>query len=144
MSARTVRLVLVAFAAVALVGCAGSAKDEEATGSTDASAVVLASPEDARSLISEGGVTLLDVRTPEEFAAGHIAGAQNLDFYAEDFADQLGSLDRGSSYVVYCRSGNRSGRATALMAREDFTSVTDIEGGIQAWETAGLPTVADG
>ncbi len=140
-SARALRPGLVALAVVALVGCGGSAKDKAAAGPGDAPAVVLASPEDARSLIGEGGVTLLDVRTPEEFAAGHIAGAQNIDFYASDFADRLGALDRGTTYVVYCKSGNRSGQATALMAREQFTSVTDIDGGIQAWVGGG---VADG
>ena len=61
---------------------------------------------------------LLDVRTPEEFAAGHLAGAENIDFYAADFADQIDALDQGEQYVVYCRSGNRSGQATALMAAD--------------------------
>ncbi len=135
---------LVVLAVVALVGCGGSAKNEAATTSGDTPAVVLASPEEAQSLIDGGGVTLVDVRTPEEFAAGHIAGAENIDFYAADFADRLGALDHGERYVVYCQSGNRSGQATALMVQEDFTSVTDVDGGIAAWETAGLPTVTEG
>ena len=89
-------------------------------------------------------MTLLDVRTPEEFAAGHIAGAENIDFYAADFADRIDALDQGESYVVYCHTGNRSGQATALMADKGFASVTDVDGGIEAWTAAGLPTVTAG
>ncbi len=138
------RVLLLAFALVALAGCGGSATDETAATSGKTTAAVLASPTEAQSLIQDGGVTLLDVRTPEEFAAGHIAGAENIDFYASDFADQIGALDHGERYVVYCKSGNRSGQATAMMAQEGFASVTDVDGGIEAWETAGLPTVAGG
>ena len=138
-------LVLVALAAVALAGCGSSSTEGsggDVTGET--AAVVLASPEEAQALIDTGEVKLLDVRTPEEFAEGHIAGAENIDFYAADFADQIGALDQGEKYVVYCRSGNRSGQATALMADKGFGSVTDVDGGIVAWETAGLPTVTAG
>ena len=121
----------------------GRGRDRCATG-PETSAVVLASPEEAQALIDSGDVKLLDVRTPEEFAAGHIAGAENIDFYAADFADQIDALDQGEQYVVYCRSGNRSGQATALMADKGFGSVTDVDGGIVAWEAAGLPTVTAG
>jgi phage shock protein E len=145
---RALQLLLVTLAAVALAGCGGSSNDEAATlpatvpGET--SGVVLASPEEAQTLIDAGGVTLLDVRTPDEFAAGHIAGAENIDFYAADFGDRIDALDHGASYVVYCHSGNRSGQATAVMGQKGFTSVTDVDGGIEAWETAGLPTVTEG
>ncbi len=56
----------------------------------------------------------------------------------------MGALDPGEKYVVYCRSGNRSGKATALMTQKGFTTVADVDGGIVAWEAAGLPTVATG
>jgi rhodanese-related sulfurtransferase len=142
------QLVLVALAAVALAGCGSSSTDGAATGAAtetgETSAVVLSSPEEAQALIDSGDVKLLDVRTPEEFAAGHIAGAENIDFYAADFAGRLDALDQGERYVVYCRSGNRSGQATALMAGKGFGSVTDVDGGIVAWEAAGLPTVTAG
>ena len=141
---RALRLALVALAAVALAGCGGSSKDEAATVPTAASGVALASPEEAQALIDTGNVKLLDVRTPEEFAAAHIAGAENIDFYAADFADRIGALDQGESYVVYCHTGNRSGKATAMMSDEGFTSVTDVDGGIEAWTAAGLPTVTAG
>jgi rhodanese-related sulfurtransferase len=137
-----VLLVLVALAAVALAGCGSSSTDGTTTGET--TAVVLASPVEAQAAIDSGDAKILDVRTPEEFAEGHIAGAENIDFYAADFADQIDALDPGEKYVVYCRSGNRSGQATTLMADRGFGSVTDVDGGIVAWEAAGLPTVTDG
>jgi phage shock protein E len=142
---QTLLLLFAVLAAVALAGCGGSSGDTASPGTTattaGASAVTLVTPEQAQKVIDAGGVTLLDVRTPEEFAAGHIAGAQNIDFYAADFADRIAALDSSTAYVVYCHSGNRSGQATAMMARDGFTDVTDVDGGIAAWEGAGLPVV---
>lgn len=68
---------------------------------------------------------VIDVRTPEEYGAGHLEGAQNIDIYAADFKDQIGSLDRDDKYVVYCRSGNRSGQAKEIMEQMGFTDVTN-------------------
>lgn len=99
----------------------------------------LVTPQQAAELAADPGVTVIDVRTPEEFAAGHLSGATMIDFYAPDFADQIGALDRAQPYLVYCRSGNRSGQATALMAQLGFEHVADLDGGVVAWEDAGLP-----
>jgi len=84
-------------------------------------------------------VEVLDVRTPEEYAEGHIDGATLIDFYEPDFANRIAELDRSAAYVVYCRSGNRSGQAVALMAEQGFTAVNDLDGGVTAWSAAGLP-----
>lgn len=86
-------------------------------------------------------LVILDVRTPEEFAEGHLDGAIMIDFYRDDFADQLGQLDPNVPYLLYCRSGNRSGQTTAIMQELGFTNVADIDGGIVSWTEAGLPTV---
>jgi len=138
-------LFVVALVAVVVAGCGGSATEEAttlpATVASETSGVALVSPEKAQELIGAGGVTLLDVRTPAEFAAGHIAGAENIDFYAADFADRIDALDRSERYVVYCHTGNRSGKASKSMAEKGFTYVTDVDGGIEAWQTAQLPTV---
>ncbi len=103
------------------------------------------SPEAAASTISAppDDLVILDVRTPEEFAEGHIDGAVMIDFYRDDFADELAKLDPDVPYVLYCRSGNRSGQTAALMEQLDFASVQDVDGGILAWQQAGLPLVAD-
>jgi rhodanese-related sulfurtransferase/thiol-disulfide isomerase/thioredoxin len=81
----------------------------------------------------------LDVRTPAEFSAGHVPDATNLDFYDPQFRARLARLDRDRSYVVYCHTGNRSSQATALMHSLGFKHVYDVQGGINAWQQAGLP-----
>ena len=80
---------------------------------------------------------VLDVRTPEEYAEGHISGAQNMDFYARDFSASLEKLDRNTTYAIYCRSGNRSGQALEIMRSLGFVSVLNLSGGILAWEDNG-------
>ena len=87
-------------------------------------------------------LVILDVRTPEEFAEGHLEGAVMIDFYDLDFADQLAELDPDVPYLLYCRSGNRSGQTLALMEELGFTDVADVDGGINQWQAAGLPVVA--
>ena len=66
-----------------------------------------------------------------------------IDFYRDDFADQLAALDRDTPYVLYCRSGNRSGQAAAMMKDLGFSSVQEIDGGIIAWQAADLPVVTN-
>lgn len=75
---------------------------------------------------------LLDVRTPEEYAAGHIEGALNIDIFNPNFRDLIDALDNSKEYFVYCRSGNRSGQACMLMAELGYKS-NNLMGGIGAW-----------
>ena len=82
---------------------------------------------------------ILDVRTPEEFAEGHLAEARNFDVKAADFNDRIGSLNRNRTYVVYCRSGNRSGKAVDAMHQMGFTAILHMNGGMLAWTEAKLP-----
>ena len=82
---------------------------------------------------------ILDVRTPEEVADGYIEGAVNIDFYEDDFRDQLDRLDRDKTYVIYCRSGGRSGSARDTMRELGFAEVHNILGGMNDWRAAGLP-----
>lgn len=86
--------------------------------------------------------TVVDVRTPAEYAAGHLDGAVNLDVSAAGFETELEALDPTADYVIYCRSGNRSSRAVALMEQAGFTSVRDA-GGISDAATATGLTVVD-
>jgi phage shock protein E len=86
-------------------------------------------------------LVILDVRTPEEFAEGHLDGAVMIDFYEADFADRLGELDPEVPYLLYCRSGNRSGQTTVIMRDLGFTDVANVDGGIVAWSGAGLQVV---
>ena len=86
-------------------------------------------------------LVILDVRTPEEFAAGHVDGAIMIDFYAADFEDRVAELDPDVPYLLYCNSGNRSGQTVPLLHELGFNDVADVDGGIQAWMANGLPTV---
>lgn len=84
------------------------------------------------------GLVVLDVRTPEEFEEGRLPDATLVDFYADDFVEQIQALPRETPYLVYCRSGNRSGKTARLMDQLGFTDVTDVDGGMLAWGEAGL------
>lgn len=85
------------------------------------------------------GTVVLDIRTAKEFAAGHIATARNLDFYAADFEKQLAELDRTKTYLVHCASGGRSGRSLEAFKKLKFESVYHLDGGFNAWQRAGKP-----
>ncbi len=82
---------------------------------------------------------LLDVRTPEEFTEGHIPGARNLDYVADSFESRVDSLDKSKSYFLYCTVGGRSSGAARYMDAKGFEKIHDLEGGIDAWQTEGLP-----
>ena len=82
---------------------------------------------------------ILDVRTPEEFAEGHITGAMNVNLLASDFEARMGTLDRGKSYLVYCRTGNRSTKAVQVMERLGFRSLYHMSEGIVGWQKKGFP-----
>jgi rhodanese-related sulfurtransferase len=97
------------------------------------------SPQDFQELAGQPGVVTLDVRTPAEYASGHLPGAVNIDVESADFSSQLAQLDPAASYAVYCRSGNRSKVAMDQMAAAGFTTMQDLEGGIVAWQSQGLP-----
>jgi phage shock protein E len=94
-------------------------------------------------LLDEGDLTVIDVRTPAEFASGHVAGAVNVDFLAGDFTDRLAELDRGAAYLLYCQSGNRSAKAAARMADLGFVDLVDA-GGVGELRSAGAEIVPGG
>ncbi|QKJ19083.1 rhodanese-like domain-containing protein [Microbacterium hominis] len=87
--------------------------------------------------------TIVDVRTPAEYAEGHLEGAVNIDVTASDFDARLSELDPEADYVVYCRSGNRSAQAVSRMTGAGFASVTDAGALSAASTSTGLPIVTD-
>lgn len=80
---------------------------------------------EVRQALQQPGAVLLDVRTPEEYAAGHLPGALNLNYRAPDVAEQLARLDPASTYVLYCASGNRSSKTAALLQERGFRHVVN-------------------
>jgi phage shock protein E len=93
-------------------------------------------------VVTTPGVTIIDVRTPEEFAQGHIQGAVNYNVQGPDFANQIMGLDPAGVYAVYCRSGNRSQPAVTQLSNIGINSIFELEPGIIGWENAGLPLVS--
>ncbi len=89
--------------------------------------------------ITNDNVQLVDVRTPEEFAEGHIKGAKNINVFNQDFVEEASTeLDKSRPVAVYCRSGKRSADAAQKLTEKGF-QVTNLEGGILAWEAAEQP-----
>ncbi|MDQ3737868.1 MAG: rhodanese-like domain-containing protein [Actinomycetota bacterium] len=127
---------------VVATGCGGS--EDAATGTTaqdeGSQTVELVDPARGESLVADGAM-LIDVRTPAEYEEGHIEGAVLASLESGEFEARLEDLDVGMSYVLYCRTGNRSATAASLMAERDFERVYDM-GGIVEWENSGRPVVA--
>lgn len=145
---RTHHRVLVA-AALLLGGAALGACSDDPTAdpaaaeARDTSGFTTVTPGEALELVEGAGpgtdLVVLDVRTPAEFAEGHVEGAINLDVQDAGFAAGLEDLDPDAAYVVICRSGNRSQVASQQMVDAGFTDVRDVAGGMVAWTAAGLP-----
>jgi len=132
-------VVLFAMAVLALVaGCGGASKTE--------TRIQQVGPAEAYQLIQQHrddpDFVILDIRTPQEFVAGHIQGAINVDFYAPDFKQQLDQLPKDKTYLVYCNSGNRSGQAMPIFRELGFREVYELKDGIQSWYQAGYPLVS--
>lgn len=92
----------------------------------------------AKSLIaSTANMTILDVRTPEEYATGHLENALNIDYKAASFRNEIGKLDKNKPYLVYCRSGKRAAESVKIMNELGFTDVKNLAGGILQWQAEG-------
>jgi rhodanese-related sulfurtransferase len=94
---------------------------------------------EAQKLVTDKSVVVLDIRTPQEFNQGRIVGAKNIDFLAPDFEQRIETLDKSKAYLVHCASGGRSTHSLALFKKHSFQSVYHLDGGIKAWQKAGLP-----
>jgi rhodanese-related sulfurtransferase len=82
-------------------------------------------------------VVVLDVRTPDEFNAGHIKGAKNIDFNGNDFEKQIEALDKSKTYIVHCAAGGRSAQACKIIEQVKLPSVYHMNEGFKVWEKAG-------
>ena len=100
---------------------------------------VLAPQAFAEKLKATSGSTLIDVRTPEEFAEGHLAGAKNFDWNGEHFEHQVMGLDKSKPVFVYCLKGGRSASAASRLRDMGFKEVYELEGGTSNWQAAKLP-----
>lgn len=126
------RKLIASFAAIILLaGCS----------STGSATTVNLNVSEFSQKITEPGVIIVDVRTSEEFASGHIEGALNIDFNSGNFANEITRLNPSETYAVYCRSGSRSGQAASIMHKAGFHDVSNLNGGVIDWTDDGLPLV---
>jgi len=87
--------------------------------------------------------TLVDVRTPEEFAAGHLKGAVNINFKKRTFPNYINAIAKDKPVAIYCRSGNRSGKAAFIMQSLGFKEVIDLGSGYKGWNKAGKEVIKE-
>jgi phage shock protein E len=132
------------FAAIVVAGClATQPGGDVGDGATDLPVYGVITTQQAANVIIElqddPNFVLLDIRTPAEVEAGHLSGAVAVDFYSDTFRDDLAALDRDLVYLIYCRTGNRTGQAAKIMDELGFESVYDMGGGISQWLNADYP-----
>jgi rhodanese-related sulfurtransferase len=135
---RALRLLLLALLALGPIALAGCSSDTAASASSDNTQVRVVDANEARSLVA-GGAQVVDVRTSQEYDAGHLSGAVNVDVQAADFPERVGGLDKSATYVLYCRTGGRAGAAADMMLDMGFTDVVNA-GGFDTLAAAGFPT----
>lgn len=137
--------VLLVVGVVLAGGCAGNQTATQETPAQVTQVIEDVTPQEAFTLIQDNrnnpDFVIIDVRTPEEFADGHIENATMIDFYSVTFRSEIDSLDKDKNYLIYCRSGGRSGQARDIMEELGFQEVHNIAGGMIDWNAEGLPTV---
>ena len=88
-------------------------------------------------------LVVLDVRSAVEYSQGHLPGAINIDYESGHFTEDVIALDKDAEYLVYCKSGNRSGKAALIMKEHGFTHLVSMAGGITEWTFQYRPTVTE-
>lgn len=124
---------LAAGSALALAACSFNEEPTSRPSNLDAAAF--------KDRLTEDVTVIVDVRSPEEFEAGHIEGAVNINVESPTFAADIEQLDKDAPHAVYCRSGNRSQVALDTMKAAGFDNAYHLTGGIGAWQAAGYPVV---
>jgi phage shock protein E len=128
-----------ALAVAVLLGVSDVGAADVSSGSASETSIKHVSASEAQKLMVNQKVVVLDLRTPEEFQAGHIAGATNIDFLATGFEQRLANLDKSKIYLVHCASGNRSTLALPAFKKLHFQSLYHLDGGFKSWEKGRLP-----
>jgi rhodanese-related sulfurtransferase len=137
-------LVLLAFLG-SLAGCTGESVTVTTPTSAEPPVIKNITPLQADELIKankdNANFVIFDVRTPSEYIEGHLKNAVNLDYNAADFKDKANNLDKNKTYLVYCRTSNRSASAVKIMAELGFKDIYHMTGGIVEWQASSLPVV---
>lgn len=109
----------------------------------DSTRITAVSAKEAANLIDKHNgdpdFAILDIRTPGEFQSGHLPNAILIDYYSQEFTDKLSRLDKEKTYLVYCRTGNRSTRSLELFNKLKFQKIYHLSTGIRGWQLEDLP-----
>jgi len=130
MKSITTKILFLFIFSSSFLSCAQNSKTKSEA-KQDEKVVSLISPKE---LNDKNDIQLIDVRTPEEHAEGHIENSLNINYYDDSFIkDMSAKLDKSKPIYIYCRSGGRSGKAAKKLKAEGFTKVYDLEGGFINW-----------
>jgi phage shock protein E len=136
-------LLCLAFGFISVSCSKSTSESTSSSGGEKAIEVVDIEADAAAKLLAEGAVSVLDVRTPEEFSLGHIANAIHHNIYDDNFVESVKALDQSKSYLVHCATGvdgGRSRKAVESLKAAGATKIYHLNGGIVAWQQAGEPT----
>ncbi len=125
-----------------LVACGGGGDSEADAAADNGPQVVDVDPAQALKLIYDDEVLVLDVRTPEEYALGHIGGALNYNIHDDNFERSVNALDKSKPYLVHCQAGvagGRSRKAIEVLQAGGATKVYHLNGGFNAWQEQEQP-----
>jgi len=132
------KIILITMLWISLASC-GQKQNEKSSDQDSASKISLISTEDLNKVNKD--ILLIDVRTPGEYASGHVENSVNIDFRASNFKDLIGELDKNQDVYVYCKVGGRSASAAKMMEDMGFNKIYDLKGGIMQWEKDGFKKV---
>lgn len=135
------RLAASLIAAALASGCAASGASTAPEGSTLAALASSVTVAEASALRDDGAL-VLDVREPDEWAAGRIPDATLIPL--GELASRVGELERNQRIIVVCRSGNRSAEGRDILLAAGYPAVTSLDGGMTDWAAAGMPVVTGG
>jgi thioredoxin 1 len=143
MAKKFMRLMIVLVTLVSVTSCAQKnekAIDQSQTGTF----MLIPASEFSTKLNAASDNNLIDVRTPEEYASGHLEGSQNIDIYDPNFEGKIAQLDKTKPTFVYCKAGGRSADAASKMKSAGFKEIYDMKGGIMSWTNNNLPITSGG
>ena len=131
------------FAILVVIICLGFVLTSQSD--PDSKHITAISAKEAAELIDkhdeESELIIIDIRTPGEFKSGHLAKSVLIDFYSQTFAENLSRLNKEKTYLIYCRSGNRSSKSLEIFKKLKFQKVYHMASGIRAWQSGGFPIV---
>ena len=134
---RIIKNILIVLITISFVSCNGKQKKEKVAAQKviQEKTIELISVTEIEKVAESG--QLIDVRTPEEYNEGYIKNAKNIDFFEDNFIEEMSKLNKDEPIYIYCRSGGRSGRASKKLRDAGFVKVYDLEGGFMKWESEG-------